>query len=66
MARYKHYDYNQTKMIPLRFADQLPGRQYCRDCVLKHQCLRRENQLDGRQVSFTLGDFKMSNQAGSL
>ena len=26
MARYKHYDYNQTKMIPLRFADQiLPG-----------------------------------------
>ena len=26
MARYKHYDYQQTKMIPLRFADQLqPG-----------------------------------------
>ena len=26
MARYKHYDYNQTKMIPLRFADQFqPG-----------------------------------------
>ncbi|MBN0989903.1 transposase [Amphritea pacifica] len=26
MARYKHYDYNQTKMIPLRFADQIqPG-----------------------------------------
>ncbi|WP_409525170.1 transposase [Nitrincola sp. MINF-07-Sa-05] len=23
MARYKHYDYNQTKMIPLRFADQI-------------------------------------------
>ena len=26
MARYKHYDYNQTKMIPLRFSDQIqPG-----------------------------------------
>ena len=26
MARYKHYDYQQTKMIPLRFADQIqPG-----------------------------------------
>ena len=26
MARFKHYDYNQTKMIPLRFADQIqPG-----------------------------------------
>lgn len=26
MARYKHYDYHQTKMIPLRFADQIqPG-----------------------------------------
>lgn len=26
MARYKHYDYNQTKMIPLCFADQIqPG-----------------------------------------
>nr|WP_232846536.1 transposase [Amphritea pacifica] len=26
MARYKHNDYNQTKMIPLRFADQIqPG-----------------------------------------
>lgn len=26
MARYKHYDYNQNKMIPLRFADQIqPG-----------------------------------------
>jgi transposase len=26
MARYKHTDYNQTKMIPLRFTDQLqPG-----------------------------------------
>lgn len=26
MARYKHYDYNQTKMIPLRFVDQIqPG-----------------------------------------
>ena len=23
MARYKHYDFNQTKMIPLRFADQI-------------------------------------------
>ena len=23
MARYKHYDYNQTKMIPLRFSDQI-------------------------------------------
>jgi transposase len=23
MARYKHYDYQQTKMIPLRFADQI-------------------------------------------
>ncbi|SFG37523.1 hypothetical protein [Neptunomonas qingdaonensis] len=26
MARYKHYDYQQTKMIPLRFTDQAqPG-----------------------------------------
>ena len=26
MARFKHYDYEQTKMIPLRFADQIqPG-----------------------------------------
>ncbi len=26
MARYKHYDYNQSKMIPLRFSDQIqPG-----------------------------------------
>ncbi len=26
MERYKHSDYNQTKMIPLRFADQIqPG-----------------------------------------
>ena len=26
MARYKYYDYNQTKMIPLRVADQVhPG-----------------------------------------
>ncbi|MGY0588250.1 MAG: DUF4760 domain-containing protein [Paraglaciecola chathamensis] len=26
MARFKHYDYEQTKMIPLRFADQVqPG-----------------------------------------
>ncbi|WP_372740211.1 transposase [Neptunomonas sp.] len=26
MARYKHYDYQQTKMIPLRFSDQIqPG-----------------------------------------
>jgi transposase len=23
MARFKHYDYEQTKMIPLRFADQI-------------------------------------------
>ena len=23
MARYKHYDYNQIKMIPLRFADPI-------------------------------------------
>ncbi len=23
MARFKHYDYKQTKMIPLRFADQI-------------------------------------------
>ena len=26
MARFKHYDYAQTKMIPLRFTDQIqPG-----------------------------------------
>ena len=26
MARFKHYDYDQTKMIPFRFADQIqPG-----------------------------------------
>ena len=26
MARFKHYDYQQTKMIPLRFSDQIqPG-----------------------------------------
>ncbi|MDN2661462.1 hypothetical protein OW491_16745 [Neptunomonas sp. CHC150] len=26
MARFKHYDYEQTKMIPLRYADQIqPG-----------------------------------------
>ena len=23
MARYKHYDLNQTKMIPLSYADQI-------------------------------------------
>ncbi|WP_409523679.1 transposase [Nitrincola sp. MINF-07-Sa-05] len=25
---------------------------------MKHQCLRRENQPDARQISFTLGDTK--------
>ena len=33
-------------------------RQHCRDCPLKHQCLRRVNQTDGRQVSFALSDRK--------
>lgn len=33
-------------------------RQHCRDCPLKHQCLRRANQQDGRQVSFSLGERK--------
>ncbi|WP_343042586.1 transposase [Nitrincola alkalisediminis] len=33
-------------------------RQNCRDCPLKHQCLRRVNQTDGRQVSFALSDRK--------
>ncbi|WP_417586107.1 IS1182 family transposase [Nitrincola sp.] len=33
-------------------------RQHCRDCSLKHQCLRRANQQDGRQVSFALGERK--------
>ncbi|KAA0875930.1 transposase [Nitrincola tapanii] len=33
-------------------------RQHCRDCSLKHQCLRRPNQQDGRQVSFALGERK--------
>ncbi|WP_409526526.1 transposase [Nitrincola sp. MINF-07-Sa-05] len=36
-------------------------REHCRDCALKHQCLRRENQPDGRQVSFTLGDGKKTS-----
>ncbi|KDE38514.1 Mobile element protein [Nitrincola lacisaponensis] len=34
-------------------------RQHCRDCSLKHQCLRRPNQQDGQQVSFTLGERKL-------
>jgi hypothetical protein len=33
-------------------------RQHCRDCPLKHQSLRRDNQQDERQVSFTLGERK--------
>ncbi|GAB2582581.1 IS1182 family transposase [Nitrincola alkalisediminis] len=33
-------------------------RQNCRDCPLKHQCLRRVSQTDGRQVSFALSDRK--------
>ena len=34
------------------------GLQHCRDCPLKHQCLRRVNQTNGRQVSFALSDRK--------
>jgi transposase len=38
MARYKHYDYDQAKMIPLRFADQiLPGTfEYTLNHVVDH------------------------------
>ncbi|MDI3324052.1 hypothetical protein QKW35_06655 [Pontibacterium granulatum] len=43
MARYKHYDYNQTTMIPLRFADQIQTDTF--EYILNHVV---DNDLDMR------------------
>ena len=41
MARFKHYAYEQTKMIPLRFADQIQPRTF--EYTLNHVV---DNELD--------------------
>lgn len=51
MARYKHYDYNQTKMIPLRFADQIQPGSF--EYTLNHVV---DNDLD-----FTIFDQRYRN-----
>ena len=64
MARYKHQDYNQTKMIPLRLADQIqPGRfEYTLNHVVDNELdLSHQMGLIGREMFAIDGCKLLSN-----
>nr|WP_245543215.1 transposase [Oceanospirillum maris] len=62
MARFKHYDYNQTSMVVINYLDQLQPGTFSMPCItsfLKSWICPRFISLISRQVSFPLNDKRL-------